>query len=69
MELNDACEQMFKKINSINFIPNGEHFQPKCMIYSQTIKSDLFATFKIYVSYIKALLDLFIIYIIGRTFW
>ena len=58
-----------QKTNSINFIPNGEHIQPKYMIYSQTIKSALFVTFKMYVSYIRALLDLFIIYTIGRTFW
>ena len=58
-----------QKTNSINHIPNGEHFQPKYMICSQTIKSALFVTFKMYVYCIRALLDLFIIYTIGRTFW
>jgi len=59
----------FQKTNSINSLPNGQHFQPKYMIYSQTIKHAFFVNFKIQVSYIRASLDLFITYKIGRTFW
>ena len=59
----------FQKTNSINSLPNGQHFQPNYMIYSQTIKHAFFVNFKIQVSYIRASLDLFITYKIGRTFW
>ncbi len=58
----------FQKTNSINSLPNGQHLQPKYMTYSQTVKNAFFVTFKIDVSYIRASLDLFIIYTIGRTF-